>query len=361
MAYEFPLDHHALFEERYPQFLNLGIPREALDHVRAAITSMWADEPGGWTYEWSRVAAQYAERGEHYPASLAYGAAKFPVVANEARREALRRQVEEYVKAAPAFGVCFERRLLELPYRGRTTRVPVHLLSGDGLYANAPVLLFSGGLDTWKMDLHPLAVAFARGSGVTTLAFDQPGTGESEVPLDGFADEVIRGLVAVGRTIGDGRVAHFGFSFGGNFAALSGLSGAVDAAIDVGGPVDASFEPENFHRLMYGMADIAGNAYGFSSHPSVEQILEASRGLVRRAWLDQRRNAPMLVINGADDVHVPAADTRVFEGRPSTEVHLVPNSGHCATSKLPELVPLMVVWLRAHLVASSKPIVASNA
>jgi hypothetical protein len=62
---------------------------------------MWADQLGGWTYELSALAGEYARCSEHYLASLAYGIAKFPVLAIEARRRALRRQVEEY---RPAIG-----------------------------------------------------------------------------------------------------------------------------------------------------------------------------------------------------------------------------------------------------------------
>ena len=36
----------------------------------------------------------------------------------------------------------------------------MHLLS-PGEHREVPVLLFSGGIDTWKMDLHPLAVGLA--------------------------------------------------------------------------------------------------------------------------------------------------------------------------------------------------------
>jgi esterase FrsA len=256
MSYEFTVDTRALFSERYPQWANLGLPAADLDRVRAAITTMWADEPGGWTYELSAMAREYAGRGDHYLACLAYGVAKFPVLADEAKREAQRRQADEYATAAPTFGARFERRILQLPYRGATTPVPVHLLSAARDYSQAPVLLFSGGLDSWKMDLHPLAVGF-----------DHPGTGETQAPLDAFADEVIRGLISEARQTGNGKTAHFGLSFGGNFSAMSGLSGAVDAAIDLGGPVDASFEPENLQHLMFGMADIGGNAYGFTAPP----------------------------------------------------------------------------------------------
>jgi esterase FrsA len=68
-----------------------------------------------------------------------------------------------------------------------------------------------------------------------------------------------------------------------------------------------------------------------------------------RPLLDQHSNAPMLVLNGADDVHVPQRDTLVFQGRRATEVHLIPDTGHCATSKLPEAVGLMFRWLQGTL------------
>jgi len=251
--------------------------------------------------------------------------------------------------AAPAFGVGFERRVLAVPYREGTTRVPVHLLSPAGGHRETPVLLFSGGIDTWKMDLHALAAGLAVGAGVTVMAFDIPGTGETQAPLDSSADQVICGLIAEARRIGNGKVGHFGLSFGGNFSAMSGLTGSVDAAIDLGGPIDAAFDPGNFGKLMFGMADIAGNAYGFTSPPTQAEILRASQASVRRSLLQQATNGPMLVINGADDVHVPQADTLVFEGRARTEVHLIPGTGHCATTRLGEVIGIVLGWLPEHL------------
>ena len=246
----------------------------------------------------------------------------------------------------------FERLVLQVPYRGGTTAVPVHLLSPGGDYRQGPVLLFSGGIDTWKMDLHPLAAGLAAGAGLTVLAFDIPGTGETEAPLDGFADQVILGLVGQARRIGNGKAGHFGVSFGGNFAAMSGLSGAVDAAVDLGGPVETAFAPENFRRLMFGMAGIAGNAYGFTVPPTEAQMAEASVPFIRRALLDEQVNAPMLIINGADDVYVPQTDTLVFQGRPDTEVHLIPGTGHCAASKLLQVMQIVISWLPGRLAGS---------
>ena len=41
----------------------------------------------------------------------------------------------------------------------------------------------------------------------------------------------------------------------------------------------------------------------------------------------------MLVINGANDLLVPQADAFIVEGRAKTEVHMLPDAGHCAVSK----------------------------
>ena len=132
--------------------------------------------------------------------------------------------------AAKDFPVAFERRIVKVPYRGGGVEVPVHLYSADGEYAGRPVLIVSGGVDTWKMDIHPWWVGFTQGAALTTMAFDHPGTGETAIPLDKHADKVICGLADYARTLGNGKVVHFGVSFGGNFAAMSGLSGIVDAA-----------------------------------------------------------------------------------------------------------------------------------
>jgi esterase FrsA len=61
--------------------------------------------------------------------------------------------------------------------------------------------------------------------------------------------------------------------------------------------------------------------------------------------LDQDSNTPMLVINGADDVHVPQHDTLVFQGRRDTVVELLPDTGHCAISELPQVFSTIIGWL----------------
>ncbi|HEX3784540.1 MAG TPA: alpha/beta hydrolase family protein [Pseudonocardiaceae bacterium] len=348
MSYQWPVDVHDLFGERYPQMVNTGLPVADVAAVRAAITDMWPDAPGGWVHEWSALGSRYADAGAHQLAALAYGWAKFPTLADEAKRTALARQLEQYQLAAPGFGVGFERRILELPYRGGTTPVPVHILTPPDLPSPAPVLLVSGGVDSWKMDVHTMMVGMASQARATVLAFDIPGTGESAVPMtpDGGA-EIVRGLIGEARALGNGVVIHVGISMGGHYSARSGLAGEVDAALVLGGPVEAAFAKGKTAR--FGMDGIVGNALGFDTPPTAEEQAAAFATFSLRPLLDKDINAPMLVVNGADDVHVPQHDTLVFQGRRDTEVHLVPDTGHCATSKLPELMPTMFGWLRRTL------------
>jgi esterase FrsA len=354
MGYTYTIDAQAMFEDRTSQFESFGVPAAEVREVRAAVDDMWRDGPGGWTYEWSKVAARHAAAGEHYLASLVYGCAKFPCLAGQTNRvRSLAMQVKEYVAASPTFPVRFERRILQIPYRGRVAAVPVHLYSSKDDVSKTPVLITSGGVDTWKMDIHPMALAFAK-LGLTVLAFDQPGTGESTATLTKEADEVVLGLVREAKAIGNGWVAHFGLSFGANFAAMTGLSGAVNAAVVLGGPTDKSFAEEHLGKLPYGMFDILGNAMGFDHHPGVSELTSVARGLSRHDLLQQQENAPMLVINGADDYFVPQDDTMVFTGRPDTLVRLLRDTGHCAVSKMPEVMAMTIEWLRERLAIDSR-------
>lgn len=136
-------------------------------------------------------------------------------------------------------------------------------------------------------------------------------------------------------------------SIGGNNSAMTGLSGAVDAAGVLGGPVDASFTPQWLGRLPYGMRD--GNDMGFDRSPTESQFLAIAAGLARRDLLARTDNGEMLVITGPDDDFLPQSDTLVFQGRPRTEVHLIEGTGHCAFSKLPEVMGMVGRWLGERL------------
>jgi esterase FrsA len=343
MSYQWPVPVEEMFAARYAQMVNFGVPAADVDEVRAAVKDMWLDGPGGWAHEWSDLGARYAAAGEPTRAALAYGYAKFPVLADDARRTALRNQVEQYLLAAPTFPVDFERRELDLPYQDGTTRVAVHIFAARGLPPDVPVILASGGADGHKMDVHHMFTGFAQGTGARVVAFDIPGTGESEIPMIPESRQVIDGLVEFCRGLGNGRVVHFGLSMGGYFAAYSGLSGIVDAAVNCGGPVEASFAPGK--PWAEGASGIIGNLFGFDHQPTQEELDAAVAPHSLRPLLDKDDNVPMLVINGTADALVPIEDSLVFTGRRDTVVVMAQDETHCVVTKFDDAVALITGWL----------------
>jgi esterase FrsA len=350
VSYEYPVDVAGLWSERAPQFVTLGIPQHEVDHLVEIVDDMWADRPGGWCYEWSRLGARYAHAGQTWLATLAYGNARFPCLADKAKAAAHQNQLEQYTLAAKEFPVDFERRMVTARWQGRVVEVPVHILAEPNATADTPVVVVTGGVDTWKMDLHSMWVAYVLGAHVRVVACDIPGTGElTHVAMTPDSTRIVDQVVAFARTLTTGKVAQLGMSFGGYFSAHAGLTEVVDAAVVVGGPVLNAFGAVNITGLLYGMKDIVGNAMGYTAVPTTEQITSVSAGFAMGDLLAQGTNCPMFVINGDQDVHIPITDTRLFDGRPDTEVHLVPGGTHCAFNKIDEVIAANVKWLATAL------------
>jgi pimeloyl-ACP methyl ester carboxylesterase len=83
--------------------------------------------------------------------------------------------------------------------------------------------------------------------------------------------------------------------------------------------------------------------------PPMSELVQVTRGLSRRELLQHDANAPMLVINGADDYFVPQTDTTVFADRRDTQVRLLEHCGHCATARMPEVLAMATEWLHERL------------
>ena len=106
-----------------------------------------------------------------------------------------------------------------------------------------------------------------------------------------------------------------------------------------------SFTAEHLDRLPYGMRDIIGNAMHLDRPPDNHEFVTSMGRLSRANLFTAELNSQMLVINGADDYFVAQSDTLIFQGRPRTEVHLLPGTGHCAMSKITDVVPMVIGWL----------------
>jgi esterase FrsA len=353
-VFTFPLDPDDLFEERARQFVGWGIPRRTVAEVRAEVRDMWSEERGGWTPAWLARADRAVERGRWLEAALCCGAAKFPVMATPLRERAYERQIECFLRAAGELRLGFERRELSVPYRDGTTTAMVHLYSRRGRPVPAALML-SGGVDTWKIELHRLATILVRATGLGVIAIDMPGTGESEVSLAPDSDRILSAaLAAASNEIGAGRTGFFGISFGGHWAAKLALGGAVGAAVDLGGPVAASFEREGVDRLPHGMSGIVANAAGFDRMPAVSEVAELLREFSLRPDLARAGGSPLLVVNGSADPYVPPSDATDFESRPEATVWLVRDGEHCASDRIRRVMPAIIGWIARELVGDRR-------
>lgn len=348
-----------LFAERWAQFRGWGISSAVLTEARATIRDLWRDGPGGWVHEWSRLADAAAEQGRILEAAMCHGAARFPAPVSEARRRAAAAQRECYLRASADFPCAFSRRVMtvEVP-GGERAEVAVHLFSRSPGFSRshgqpAPLLCLSGGLDTYKVELHRTAVLLAK-VGFTVAAVDMPGTGENGFPLRPDSERVYARLIAtLAEEMAASKRGIFGVSFGGHWAAKLALRGDVDAALDLGGPVGvdpASFAglvrrlPPDMRVALAHLERLDEEAFERQGAATLEAL-----SLTRQGLLSGRTGAPLLVVNGDQDPYVPLADTLVFRDMPGAEVWLVPHAGHCAGERIKWVFVLGAAWLHAQL------------
>ena len=355
MAYRFDAAPKALVAERRAQFTALGIPAAIIDGVASRLgEELWDDEPGSWVREWSAAAGAAEAGGDPLLAALCFGVAKYPCLASQAHGLAYSEQLRTYLAASPGFPLSFERRVLDVGYHGGTTPVPVHIYRRPGGSPSVPVVLMLGGVDTWKMDIHHSILQAAERMNVTVVGVDGPGVGESTVASQPDGDLVLAGVAAQVRSLGNGSVGAAAWSFGATWAVKLALTGEVDAAVAIGGPVEMAFDITTVRNWPNGMSGIMGNSLHrdtpFASAEATAAGLAGFRlsaqGLLG-GW--GATPTPLFVANGADDPYVPQSDTTMFEGRPNTVVRLEPGATHCAPEKSREIVPAAFAWLRSQL------------
>ncbi|WP_243789301.1 alpha/beta hydrolase [Saccharopolyspora gloriosae] len=349
--FTFLVDPAELFTERARQFQSWGVSPTVIARARDRIDDMWGHGRTGWVPVWAEEARRKESEQDWAQAAACWGAARFPCLATADRREAYARQLECFRHASENLPVTFRRYLLDVPYRRQHTRVAAHIYRRPRAVSDQ-LLLLCGGVDTWKVELHRMALLISLISGLTVAAIDMPGTGESRVPLAADSDLL---LAATARQLADltrcSKTALLGLSFGGHWAAKLALTGRVDAAIDFGGPIGANGTAVDVLGLPHGMAGVIGNALDL---PALPGRADADRfsldfSLRRQGLLSSTSPSPLLAINGTGDPYVPLRDTIALADRPAAEVWLVPGTGHCARERLPRVLPPAIGWLLAEL------------
>lgn len=345
----FNVSTDALFEERSRQFTAWGNPPALVERARSRIRVMWGTGPGTWVDEWGLLAREAEADGDFLRAAQLWGATRFPSLAAPERVAAQHEQLRCYLRAWPGFPAGFRRRTIPLRTPEGEHELPVHEFTRRGR-RRPGVLVMSGGVDTWKIEIHRMAMTTARATGLKVIAVDMAGTGENPLPLTPHSDRQLHALIAHVREEHPGEpVLYFGLSFGGHWAVKLALQGAVDAAVDIGGPTGAADARTDPLALPYGMAGIVGNAMGLDALPSAQEASDLLDGfsLRRQGLLAADGGAPLLAANGDHDQYVPLGDTTALAARKHATVWIVRDATHCATERFRPLLVGSWGWLRA--------------
>lgn len=311
------------------------------------------DVGGAWLSLWRDCAHDAADRGLWLQAALCYGAARYPVLGTNDTTILMNQQREAFLRVPPHSKVMFERRLIRVLTGNGGVEIPVHVYSAEPPDRSPALVLMSGGLDTYKIELHQFALALARVTRLTLAVMDMPGTGETEANLEPHSEQTYRAVLQA--LPGPNRRGVLGVSFGGHWAAKMAVLGLADFAINLGGPVDAkgiaaatlSGQPEDM-RFMIERLVGSGRAFTNSSTELVQSLSLSTQGL-----LSPISTPPLLVVNGADDPYINPADTLVFQQFPNARVELIPHCGHCGPERSSLVGALIASWLL--LLTAPKP------
>lgn len=358
-------------EERFNGWVGAGADEKELDATLRRIHDPRGSGPGSWVYELSLTASKHelagseaelrhdsAEAAKEYSiAAVYYFIARFPFVSSPAKEEAYRKHIECYLRAAESFDPPLE--IVRIPFEGKEIigylRIP-HV-------EKPPVVVVTGGVDTWKSDVERQVEALLA-ENLAVFAFDMPGTGESQWPLEPNSDRVYSAAIEYlkSRPDLDGQnVGVFLQSFAGLFAVkLALVDPNVKAAVNIGGPIELAFTPEHIKEVPDVM--VATIAHAMGTDPDVgfdEMVARAepmslgNQGLLKKP----EHQAALLSINGDQDPLVPIDDLYIIsKSGIEQEKWVYEGDGHCAPNHLAEYAPKAAAWLKGHLTASAEPV-----
>jgi esterase FrsA len=325
-----------------------------VDDVERVITSLRTYDRDAWAAAFSNVAEPYRaeaedaeQAGDTAAASRnylrAYGyyrLARYPTTNSDAKLAAYRQSQQMLLRASRYFSIPIER--VEIPFHGRTgegDRVVAYLRAPQA-DQRLPILIVSGGIDTFKEDIPREAVL---DRGIATLALDIPGVGDAPLPGSLDAERVfdtVLDWIARERRLDAERVGYWGASTGGYWAVKIAHThrNRLACAVSHGGCVHHAFEPGWIEAAQWGeypfeLAETLAYAFG---HNTFDEWLEYAPqlSLLRQGILDQPCTE-LLVVNGLHDTVFPISDCLLLleQGMPkSARFFDAPHMGYTPTT-----------------------------
>ncbi|MEW6265015.1 MAG: alpha/beta fold hydrolase [Thermodesulfobacteriota bacterium] len=349
-------------EDRFHGWVEMGVAETELDQALRRIHDPQGDGSGSWVYELSRPAALHEQAArkaeqagqkeaavqEYQKAAIFYYLARFPFVGSPAKETAYRRHIQCYLKAAESMTPPLQ--IVRLPFEGKEIIGYLRIPNAP----RPPVVIFSGGVDTWKSDFE-LAVLPMLRQGLAVLALDMPGTGESQWPLAPESDRVYHRVIEYLKTRPDldgERLGVLAVSFGGYFAVRLALTRPeVKASVNVGGPIALCFTAGHIKNVPEVMVKTIAHAMREDKDLPLRDLAAKAgvfslEGLLR----NPKHRAALLSINGDQDQLVLIDDLYIIAqlGVPQEE-WVYPGDGHCAPRHFNEWTVKAAAWLKARL------------
>jgi esterase FrsA len=305
----------------------LSVQFTLADDVKNVLASLGSYDRDAWAAAFSSVAVRYQARardaeqagdaaGARQNYLRAYGCyrmARYPTTNSASKKCAYRNSQDMLLCASRYFSIPIAR--VEIPFAGRPgegDRIIAHLRS-PATTRRLPVLIVSGGIDTFKEDMHTDQLL---DRGIATLAVDIPGVGDA--PLAGSEDAErmfthILEWIAAQPEFDSARVGYWGASTGGYWAAKIAHTHRESLAcvVSQGGCIHHAFDPDWIEQAQAGeypfeLAETL--AYAFGRDTFEQWVGYAPKlSLLRQGILDQQC-AETLLVNGLHDTVFPIID-----------------------------------------------------
>ncbi len=330
------------------------VPKEEIREVLVRVNSggklrdfINDDEPGHWTYEFTKAADELAKSANDYDsyrkASMMYLIASYPNHMTPQEHKAVERSVETYLKAE-ALSTTIDVELVEMPLpTGGTITGLLHLPKGS----NEPaVILYTGGVDKILTE-HRDSIEGLLEQGYAVLTFDIPGGGLNnniriELGKEDQAHQAALAYVKSDKRLNSKDVGALSSSGGGvplmTFAINTPELKAVVARCAI--TTDVLTDTAVFHHAPLMSSMSYGYRLGITNVNDLDSYGEWTipLALMTKGYKEDVTDVPVLAINTKDDMVNPPAEMEYTAGLSTKgEVAYFGNSGHCPDGAEAEL------------------------